>query len=420
MNMILPRWMMVLSIMVVGAAWYFRQKQQQQKQPPHSKPPSLSDPQPVSVDKNGGHSTIYAIGDLHGDVECARQWVAATGLISSLTANNDDGEEEETWIDPNNHLVFMGDYIDKGITSKQTVEFVKSLTDRFPKNVHAILGNHEVELLRDRTERLWNGAGFFQLAYSTLHPAEYLNYLDHNDYDPSVDNAVVEALYQASLQVYGRGLHRTARFLPDYTNNRSSILWLIADETLRDTVSQRLQLYQTAYLNAFRSNTFLGQWLERRPIGVILNDNLFVHGGWPQRLTDQNIHPQQVNDWFARHANETYLGKFLQTPKGRDVYDVLTYRGNHKEGCESLKLPASIQRLIVGHTPAANVRSLCQSRLWAIDSALSRWFRNSGNDYCLGDVELSYGNYQCGKKSNNCQGQIVRIRGNQVDILSLQ
>ena len=110
----------------------------------------------------------------------------------------------------------------------------------------------------------------------------------------------------------------------------------------------------------------------------------------------------------------------MQTPEGRDVYDVLTYRGNHKEDCHLLQLPSSLERLIVGHTPSANVRSSCDKRFWAIDSALSRWFRNSGNDYCLGDEEQWYGNYQCGKKSDVCQGQIVRITDGQVDILSLQ
>ncbi len=48
----------------------------------------------------------------------------------------------------------MGDYVDKGPTAKQVVEFVKDLTTTFPTKVTAILGNHELELLRDRDARI--------------------------------------------------------------------------------------------------------------------------------------------------------------------------------------------------------------------------------------------------------------------------
>ena len=82
---------------------------------------------------------VYVIGDIHGDVYCARYWVNRTGLIA-----------EKKWTDTTSSLIFLGDYIDKGPTSRQTLEFVKSLTDQFPDHVTAILGNHEIELLRDR------------------------------------------------------------------------------------------------------------------------------------------------------------------------------------------------------------------------------------------------------------------------------
>jgi hypothetical protein len=105
--------------------------------------------------------TIYAIGDLHGDVVCARQWVARTNV---LKVDKENGEAA-VWRDEYSRLVFMGDYVDKGITSKQTVEYVKSLTEQFPHYVTAILGNHEIELLRDRSESLWGGgrAGYYQV-----------------------------------------------------------------------------------------------------------------------------------------------------------------------------------------------------------------------------------------------------------------
>jgi predicted MPP superfamily phosphohydrolase len=86
-------------------------------------------------------NAVYVIGDLHGDVECARHWVNKTKLIRN-----------HKWLDSSSSLVFLGDYTDKGPTSRQTVEFVKSLTEKYPQQVTALLGNHEVELLRDRSD----------------------------------------------------------------------------------------------------------------------------------------------------------------------------------------------------------------------------------------------------------------------------
>jgi Calcineurin-like phosphoesterase len=116
--------------------------------------------------------TIYAIGDLHGDVECARQWVARTNVLrrsdeaAAAATTTDDGETPLVWRDDTTRLVFLGDYVDKGITAKQTVEYVKYLTETYPDYVTAIMGNHELELLRDRTETVWGhgNAGYYQVS----------------------------------------------------------------------------------------------------------------------------------------------------------------------------------------------------------------------------------------------------------------
>ena len=60
--------------------------------------------------------TIYAIGDLHGDAKCAKEWISATGLVD---------ESFTKWLQPTANLVFVGDYIDKGPTSLQTALMVK-------------------------------------------------------------------------------------------------------------------------------------------------------------------------------------------------------------------------------------------------------------------------------------------------------
>ena len=100
-------------------------------------------------------STIWAIGDLHSDVQCARFWIQRTNLIGNLTVP-ETGEwlprERWHWRDGHAHLVFLGDYIDKGPTARDTLALVRSVQERFPQYVTALLGNHELNLLIDRAK----------------------------------------------------------------------------------------------------------------------------------------------------------------------------------------------------------------------------------------------------------------------------
>jgi hypothetical protein len=140
----------------------------------------------------------------------------------------------------------------------------------------------------------------------------------------------------------------------------------------------------------------------------------------------------RLNAQFRQHATEAKINGFVATPLGQVVYDLLVYRGNHNEGaCAWLPtvLPSTVKRLAVGHTPAGTVRVRdCNNAgddtsFLALDSALGRWFRNSGNNYCRGDryQRSSNGKYECHAKTEQCEGQIVRIvtATDKVEILTL-
>jgi diadenosine tetraphosphatase ApaH/serine/threonine PP2A family protein phosphatase len=268
------------------------------------------------------------------------------------------------------------------------------------------------------------------LSYGAVHPADYLPYLSASQRNDD-DAVVIDALYNASLYVYGSGRHRSVFFTTNDDDDEpgNSILSYIPDATLRHTVRTRLQLYQRAYLDAYRTGTVLGDWLEQRPIAAVIdNTTLFVHGGLAPQAASQYLSTVQkvdeLNAMFRRHASEEKLGTFLTgTTTGQLVYHLVTFRGNHKQtNCADLVLPAPLTRLAVGHTPGKMVRDPCgNGQFLALDSSLSRWFRNSGNQYCRGDNirPSSSGDYVCTRKNDACQGQIVRIRGNQVEILSI-
>mmetsp|Transcript_5537 Transcript_5537/g.7275 ORF Transcript_5537/g.7275 Transcript_5537/m.7275 type:complete len:488 (-) Transcript_5537:180-1643(-) len=419
---------------------------------------------------------VYVIGDLHGDVHCAKHWVQRTGLIieekdeeettdTTTTHDNNNNKKKNKnnnkfkWIgNENSHLVFVGDYVDKGPTSRQTIEFVKALTDQFPKQVTALMGNHEMELLLDRDEKrhsVWGGAAYFQMAWSSVHPGEYLNYLhDNDDHDQNSNNIeedsmIIDALYNASIEVYGYEQERNVVFktkaetTDSEDNIRGSILDFVSPMSLRPLIEKRMPIYQQLYLSAFSTGTELGTWLEQRPVLALIDGTLFVHGGISSEAAQQinqiddnnddnnnNAHAgiDALNQALRLHASESQLYDFIEnTMQGRAVYDMLTYRGNHQKGaCSYLKhlLPDGVHRLAVGHTPSDSVRILCQGQFLALDSALGRWFRNSGNDYCPGHTEQvsSNGNYRCYKMDDTCQGQIVKIQhqnanGKQVELI---
>jgi serine/threonine protein phosphatase 1 len=77
--------------------------------------------------------TVYAIGDIHGRADL---------LIRLLDLIDQDAES----IDGDKHLVFLGDYIDRGFQSRQVIDIL--LGERIaPYQPHFIKGNHEDALL---------------------------------------------------------------------------------------------------------------------------------------------------------------------------------------------------------------------------------------------------------------------------------
>lgn len=74
----------------------------------------------------------FAIGDIHGDLD------ALTTLIDRLPP-----------MDAQDTVVFLGDYVDRGPKSAQTVDFVRhQLPHRIPAKIVTLRGNHEDAWMR--------------------------------------------------------------------------------------------------------------------------------------------------------------------------------------------------------------------------------------------------------------------------------
>ncbi|MDP9127630.1 MAG: serine/threonine protein phosphatase [Pseudomonadota bacterium] len=87
---------------------------------------------------------LYAIGDIHG---CLDQLKELVGKI----------DEDAAGYGGTTRKIFLGDYIDRGLYSKQTIEFALELAEREKAPPIFILGNHEQvmrSLLRSPDARL--------------------------------------------------------------------------------------------------------------------------------------------------------------------------------------------------------------------------------------------------------------------------
>ena len=71
------------------------------------------------------------VGDLHGNFE------STYAIIKKF--------EDERLTNPNLSIVFLGDYIDRGPNSIETLALLFNLKLKYPNNVHLICGNHEYQ-----------------------------------------------------------------------------------------------------------------------------------------------------------------------------------------------------------------------------------------------------------------------------------
>ena len=82
---------------------------------------------------DGGNTPFYVIGDIHGDLK---------SLLIELSKYQEVLKES-----PQCHLIFLGDYIDRGEESMKCLEIVMSLLLLAPSQIHVLRGNHEDSLI---------------------------------------------------------------------------------------------------------------------------------------------------------------------------------------------------------------------------------------------------------------------------------
>ena len=74
---------------------------------------------------------VIIIGDIHGDLSSLRRILSESKFLDKALSKSDI------------HLIFLGDYGDRGVYSPETYYVVLTLKNMFPKRVLLLQGNHE-------------------------------------------------------------------------------------------------------------------------------------------------------------------------------------------------------------------------------------------------------------------------------------
>jgi len=180
-----------------------------------------------------GVDRIVAVSDIHG---------AYGALIETLqTANVID--EKLAWSGGKTHFVITGDLLDRGPESRRIMDLIIRLeyeSRRAGGRVHQLLGNHEVmNLIGD-------------LRY--VADEEYAAFLD-------IESAEEREFW---YQRFRRGKPAD-----------------VDESTVRSEFDEKAPPGYFGHRRAFRADGIYGKWLLKKPLMVVINDTVFVHGGIP-------------------------------------------------------------------------------------------------------------------------------------------
>ena len=146
--------------------------------------------------------------------------------------------------------------------------------------------------------------------------------------------------------------------------------------TEEDSLLLAYEPAQRARVAAFRPGSPFAQLLAERPVILVIDGNVFVHGGVLPMHLDYGIERlnREVSDWL--------LGKG-EPPEFIHTRESPTWTRNYSDEADSndcLQLEEVLERMgasrmIVGHTVQEDgITPACEGKVWCIDSGISEYY----------------------------------------------
>jgi hypothetical protein len=293
---------------------------------------------------------IVAVGDLHGDFAAWRDIARAARLV--------DGKG--SWIGGDTALVQTGDVVDRGTDSlKILLDLMRLQREalRAHGQVIALVGNHEAMNLTGD-----------------------LRYVSAKDYAAFADSRSAqrrEDAYAANKEAIEAAYRQRA---PQMTGDAIKQAWIEATP-----------LGVLEHQAAWRPDGNIGRWIVGNPAVVLLDGNLFVHGGISPAYTRLTIAEINRQIGAALTAQSTADHAILDDPLGplwyRGLADEAAAQSTDASGApastasagppietqlENLLSAYGAKRIVIGHTPIlSGIAVLYGGRLIRIDTGIS-------------------------------------------------
>jgi hypothetical protein len=181
---------------------------------------------------------IVAVGDLHGDFNAWRDIARGAGLV----------DDKGSWTGGNTILVQTGDVVDRGPDSLKILQDLMRLQREAPRThgqVIALIGNHEAMNLTG------------DLRYVSA--GEYASYTDNRSVQRREDT------YAANRELIEKAYRQRD---PQMTSDAIKQAWIAATP-----------LGLLEHRTAWRPDGKIGKWIVGNQAVLLLDGNLFLHGG---------------------------------------------------------------------------------------------------------------------------------------------
>jgi len=302
----------------------------------------------IAVSAKSNEQKIIAVGDIHGDYDAFQTILSEAALID---ANGD-------WIGGETIFVQTGDIPDRGPDTRRILEHLQKLQKQAKKadgQVVSLLGNHEaLNITRD-------------LRY--VHKGEYDAFADKNS------DKLRDRIYKANRKNIETSYKKT-----DPT---------LTPEDIRSKWQAKLPLGALEHQVAWAPRGDVGKWIVNNKAVVMINGNLFAHGGLSEKYTVFDISDMNKAAKKALKEQDLSFESIINDPLGPLWYRGLVRRNAEEplEGQSRLSREDELKliletygasRIIVGHTPSiSGIKAHFGTKLIQIDTGASAYYKGT-------------------------------------------